>query len=515
MHEQERLDALYKITHTLHHEGSIHTTLRVVLGIAADVLGCRQGSLIAFHEDGSVSDALILHDAGAGPVDRNAWEVLIARGLIAYVRHGQRTIIIRDLSTDPRWPRIHPQIPTTGSAIGLPIIWHGRINGVLTLSHDQVDYFNNDAIDLLETIAKLISSTVSSSVNAAAAQAGEQRYRALFDDAVVAMLITDMAGNIIEANHKAYALLQYPPGSLIHLPISAINRTGTGPIGENRLKVLQNGDELVYRTAARTQAGREIPVMIRARRLLLAEQPIIEWVEQDISDRIELEQLRRELAAVVDGDLRSAVTSITNSFNYLSRTFSSSDPAIADLIQTASRSAHQLSCVMQNLRDIQRMQDGSAALDRKSTSLYNLLATSAQMVQPAARESGHRLLFDLANDLPIIHVDSSVLTRVIVHLLENAVKFTPTGGQITLGAQVQDNCVHIKVSDTGSGIPPEMLKRLFTRYNRTPTSIARFGLAFCKLAVEAHGGSIGVESAASGGAVLHVILPLPARSTKP
>ena len=154
-------------------------------------------------------------------------------------------------------------------------------------------------------------------------------------------------------------------------------------------------------------------------------------------------------------------------------------------------------------------------LDRKQTSLHNLLANAAELVQPLATEANQRLQFSIASNLPFIKIDQDMIQRVIINLMENAVKYSPEGGSILLGAEVHQNEIRIKVGDSGPGIPKHMQRQIFDKFSRVkydgaPKGLG-LGLAFCRLAVEAHGGSIWVESEPGQGSVFYFTLPLQAQ----
>jgi signal transduction histidine kinase len=291
---------------------------------------------------------------------------------------------------------------------------------------------------------------------------------------------------------------------------------GTGPIGANRFEALQKGKEIEFRTTAGGFDGKDIPVLVRARRLSFGDQELIEWVEQDITAQIELEQLRADLSAMVYHDLRGPLHNIHTSLTTLVRLLANVDQeSVLDMVQIGLRSTRQLSRMVESLLDIQRLEEGRAVLDRKATSLHSLLANAAELVQPLAAEAQQRLMFDLTDELPYLKIDGDMILRVVTNLIENAVKYTPHGGFIKLGAEVQDNMVRVSVADSGPGIPQNMQNQIFDKfsrikYNGAPKGVG-LGLAFCRLAVEAHGGRIWVESEPGHGSNFVFSLPLDAR----
>lgn len=518
--ERQRLDALYHIAKALRQqESSTHAVLQTALHLTSAAIGVQHGSVVTFRKDDKVDDVIVLGAESDPDNNRKLWQRLITRGLTGFVHHGQRTIVVRDITTDPRWPLLaeSPAVPKSGSAIGLPMEKNGYMYGVLTLIHPDIDFFDSDITDFLTAIIDNVSSAIGNAIVMNATPKDEGRYQWLFEDAVVPIIITDLDGYIVDANRKACEFLQYKRQDILQLPVSAVHRMGTGPVGSNRFASLQLGNEVDFRSIAWTSNGDEIPVIVRARRLFFDNHDVIAWVEQDVSTQMELEQLRQDLTAMVYHDLRGPLHTIQGSLTTLARLLANNNQAsVLDLLQVGIRGTRQLSRMVESLLDIQRLEEGKAVLDVKPASLHNLLASAAQLVQPLAAESNQRLTFELVDDLPPVTCDADMILRVITNLMENAVKYTPLGGTIKLSAALNDGSVRISVADSGPGIPKHMQRQIFDKFSRVkyhdaPKGVG-LGLAFCRLAVEAHGGQIWVESEPEQGSIFNFTIPAKAQA---
>lgn len=516
MTESKRLESLYRIARALHDQDmNVQSILQTVLSMAGDAVQARHGCMITFDSDNHIQDAFILGATGDDEAERQLWNILINRGLIGFVHHGRRTIVVRDITTDPRWPYLpdSPLVPRKGSAIGLPLEKGGKTFGVMILIHEQVDYFDSATVDMLVAIANMSSAAISNAVEFSSTRASLMHYQWLFKDTIVPIILTDVDGQVVDANRQACEFLGYPQEKIVTLHISTIHRMGTGQLGANRFATLQEGKQVEFRTMAWRVTGDDVPVIVRARRLTFADRDLIEWVEQDIRPQLELEQLRADLSAMVYHDLRGPLHAINSSFSALGRLLvNHSNATVLTLVQLGLRSTRQLSRMVESLLDIQRLEEGRAVLDRKQTSMHSLLASAAELVQPLAAESNQHLRFNIASDLPFIRVDQDMIQRVVINLMENAVKYSPSGGSITLGAAMYNGMVRISVADSGPGIPKHMQRQIFdkfsrVKYNDAPKGIG-LGLAFCRLAVEAHGGQIWVESESGQGSVFYFTLPL-------
>jgi signal transduction histidine kinase len=186
----------------------------------------------------------------------------------------------------------------------------------------------------------------------------------------------------------------------------------------------------------------------------------------------------------------------------------------SDLLELALRSTRQITRMVKGLLDLERLEGGSAVVTRKPADVANLIGEAVELVRPAIEDSDQRLIFEISSNLPAPAIDSDMIQRVIVNLAENAAKHTPPGGRVVVGARylVDTGEVEISITDTGSGIPSHVRDKIFdkfyrVRHHNAPSGFG-LGLAFCRLAVEAHGGRIWVESEIGNGSTFAFTLPI-------
>jgi signal transduction histidine kinase len=167
-----------------------------------------------------------------------------------------------------------------------------------------------------------------------------------------------------------------------------------------------------------------------------------------------------------------------------------------------------------SLLDLRRLEAGELGLQRLPVAVEALLMEAVEQVQPMVASKHLHLRTVVALDLPPAAADADLLRRVVVNLLDNAIKYTPQGGSITLGAKRSGSTLTVSVRDTGPGVPEGEHERIFNKFTRVQREAAPkglgLGLAFCKLAIEAHGGRIWVDSERGGGATFFFTLPLAA-----
>ncbi len=189
------------------------------------------------------------------------------------------------------------------------------------------------------------------------------------------------------------------------------------------------------------------------------------------------------------------------------------DETMQSVLSIANRSSRRLSRLIDSLLDLGQLEAGQAVLNKTSASLRALIVEGVEEVHPVAEAKGLQLQFRLAQpELPNIEMDVDMVRRIVINLLENAIKYTRSGGRITITAAAVDGEVSVSVTDTGPGIAPRDQKVIFSKFARVqheggPKGLG-LGLAFCRLAVEAHGGRITVDSEEGKGSTFTFTLPL-------
>lgn len=517
--ETLRLALVYRLAHELNADLDPDDVLRRVLNAAAEALGTPHASIIALkdHLLGSV------YAIGGGEVDPlPVIQRVLADGLAGFVVHNYRTVIINDITNNPLWMPLpgEPFSPQEGSALCVPLIHAGEVVGVMTLAHPARSYFTADAINLISTISEMGASALFNALLLESARQAEIRYSALFDDVIVPILITDLTGRIQAVNRRACEFLGYSRDELLHQDISKVHRMGTGPIGANRFDSVKRGLEVNFRSVVFTKDGRDCAVQVYAKRINSpAKGDHIQWIENDLSPQLALDQVRHDLSAMVYHDMRGPLGNVYSSLQALQTLLAGySNPNVQSLLEVASSSERQVRRMIDSLLDVQRLEAGQKLLSRKMVLLSSVIDNAVTQVQSMAEEKRIQLRFALADDLPMLYIDADMIGRVIINLLDNAIKYSFEVGSVTISTATSGQEVYVRIKDTGPGIPPEAQSLIFDKFSRVkqrnmPHGVG-LGLAFCKLAVEAHGGRIWVRSDSQNGSTFTFALPIEAPATR-
>jgi two-component system sensor histidine kinase KdpD len=233
-------------------------------------------------------------------------------------------------------------------------------------------------------------------------------------------------------------------------------------------------------------------------------------VAQEALLKIESERLRNSLLAAVSHDMRTPLTVLQGLAELLAMNhppLAAAQLEAAELIQDEAR---RMSALVNNLLDMARIERGEVRLHLEWQPFEEVAGAATNATEQILKK--HRVRVSIAQDLPLIEIDATLITRVLVNLLENAAKYTPAGSTVVLSAQVAGDELSVSVADTGPGLPAgreDEIFQKFTRGNReSNTRGVGLGLTICRAIVESHRGRIVGRNQPNGGAIFTFTLPL-------
>ncbi len=227
--------------------------------------------------------------------------------------------------------------------------------------------------------------------------------------------------------------------------------------------------------------------------------------------KMETEQLRNTLLSAISHDLRTPLAAIVGASSSLVRDGDRlPSQARHELSQAIYDESIRMAGLANNLLDMARLEAGAVVLNRQWQPLEEVVGGA--LAGLSTRMANHPVNVNLPQNLPLVQIDGLLIERVFANLLENAVKYTPTGTPINISAATGPNELVVTVSDQGHGIPFGEEKRIFEKFHRVASEGnqggAGLGLTICRSIVEAHGGRIWADNLPAGGAAFHFALPL-------
>jgi NtrC-family two-component system sensor histidine kinase KinB len=435
-------------------------------------------------------------------------------GIASRVMDTGEVLVVADPSNDPEGFRELDRLTgvKTTSVACAPIRIQDKIIGALEAVNPAQGEFLPSQLDLLAGIAGLAGTAIAHAQLFAETKAARERYASLFEASIDPILITDINGIVTDTNQRALDVLGYPQDQLIGHSVLALHIPDPGGLPE-RLDQLKPNETISYDGRASRMGGEQVPVEVHLKRIDIERQPLLQWIMRDISERLALDELRTDLTSMIFHDLRSPLGNIISSLEVLQMTLPKDDETMQSVLSIANRSSRRLSRLIDSLLDLGQLEAGQAVLNKTSASLRAIIVEAVEEVHPVAEAKGLQLQLRLAQpELPHVEMDVDMVRRIVINLLENAIKYTRSGGRITVTAAAGNGEVRVSVTDTGLGISPQDQKIIFSKFARVqheggPKGLG-LGLAFCRLAVEAHGGRITVDSQEGKGSTFTFTLPL-------
>jgi len=405
----------------------------------------------------------------------------------------------------------------------VPLAIGQRTLGLLEITSLQPDSFSPESERIAQSIAIQAAIALENTGLFQSTIEGHDRLMAIMNSTREGIIMIDLSGRMLLVNKLA--------GEFINLDLRGLeSRIITDP--EFRLE-----DRLGYRAG---DIGRLLEALGRgttyysgttifqaaqgkSQFLQRSESPVFDsdgdligWliVLRDVTQQRELEESRNQLTEMIVHDLRGPLTAILSGLTLLKTHIDegSESPIVEQAIAVSERSVQQMLGLVNSLLTISSLESGEAQLTLESVDLTTIMREISEIYLPEANKSGIIIDTDLQPSV-LVWLDREKIARVLSNLVDNALKFTPAGGQIKLSLKGEGELVDIQIADTGPGVPMEYRERIFDRYGQIPGISGRrrgtgLGLAFCKLAVDAHAGRIWVEDNPAGGSIFRIQLSL-------
>ena len=345
-------------------------------------------------------------------------------------------------------------------------------------------------------------------------RAGRDQMRAILNSTQDGMILLDRKGNLIETNPAAHRLLGFNleehigqsfPKLVAKQDENGVEVGYTSAAIDGLMRTLQSqAEQETHHDIRRVNEGQVIYIEEIGLPVLNAEQEIIGrlLVLRDVTKARLLDEQREDLADMVVHDLRGPLGSIRNAVDLAQATIGEPENKLENemLLSSSSDNVSRLIVLVETLLDIARMQSPDMALDLEPVALPELVETAHIALATSIQKAAIRYTVAIPSDLPRVNVDRDKIVRVLINLLDNAVRYTPSSGEIMVKACVSEEdrqWIIVYIEDSGPGIPLERRDDIFDRFRRIPGQKPQrghkghgLGLNFTRQAIEKHGGTI-------------------------
>ncbi len=438
----------------------------------------------------------------------------------------------------PGWVELFGQYP---NGVAVPLLLGAEAHGVLLLLRAEPKPWQSADVELVQATAMQMATVIQNasvvellhqqvletSALSRERQIEASRMRAILEAVADGILVTDPKGRVTLVNPSALRLLGLSEEELLGQPLERY-RGLFGAQGQAWLEHIrhwsQHPEDYTPGESAASQIeledGRVLAIHLAPvfmRRRFLGTVSVI----RDITHHIEVDRMKSEFVATVSHELRTPLTAIKGYVDLLTKPhiMGELNPKQAHAIEVIQRHVRRLITLVNDLLTLSRLESGRMRITPQVMELAPILAETVEEFHRQMQEQQRDLavhLLPLPEDLPPVYADPQRVRQIVGNLVENACRYTPDGGQVTVEARTQNGFVQVSVRDTGIGIRPEDLGRVFERFYRgehplvMKTAGTGLGLAIVKQLVEMHGGRIWVESTGvpGEGSTFHFTLPI-------
>jgi PAS domain S-box-containing protein len=522
--EYERIIAtLQRVGTALTAERDLHAIVQIVTDAGTELSGAQFGAFF-YNVLNEAGESYMLYTlAGVPPEHFSRFPMPRNTAIFDPTFKGEGVIRLDDVTKDPRYGQSAPyfgmppgHLPVR-SYLAVPVVSRsGEVLGGLFFGHATPGVFTERQERVIAGIAAHAAIAIDNARLSdarqrahAEAEAAEIRYRSLFRAIHDVILVADDQMRYVDVNPAATALLGYTREELLQMRIPDISAHEEGWAEELFDQFAREG---FWRGEfdLRRKDGTVVPTEGTAVPVALPSGMRYVSVIRDISERRQHERMREEFLARVAHELRTPLTALMGYAQLMQRRGAYSER----MMETMNAQTQHLARLVDDMLEMTRIDAGRLSLRRAHTDLVTVAGEAIERVRVTARNTPITLA---TGESEIVGMwDAARLGQVLYNLLDNAIKYSPDGGEITVRVARDGGTARVSVTDQGVGVAPEEAPHLFEQFFRgTPTverSIKGFGigLSVCKELVEAHGGTIWVDSTPGAGSTFTFTLPLEA-----
>jgi len=534
--ESERVKILLRITTELTTSLDKEVVLARALQLVNDVVRAGQGVIMLVDEE---RDDLIIQAAEGlnrdVPAEGLPSGMKQDEGLAGWVIEKRQAVVIGDTARDERW--IDPQFGDQRSVLAVPLITGNDVLGVIMLTHPDTDHFTGEQLSLVEAAASQVANAVHNAslydlIRQQAEKLGAMMREAQIEVAKVqsilesiadGVLVAEADGEIIMANMPTANILDTPRESLIGKTVHEL--VGLyGESGDEWVRTIETwaarADSLAPRTSMKNQLEIDDKIVLVHVAPVFANSSYFGTISifRDITKEVEVDRMKSEFVSTVSHELRTPMTSIKGYADLmLMGAAGQLTPPQLRYLHVIKNNADRLKALVNDLLDISRIETGKTQLKLQPVDISRLVSEVVNDHVHGRIQHENidiEVITSIAPSLPLANADPDKVTRILTNLLDNALNYTPAGGEVEIGANANGKFVSISVRDTGIGISKENQERVFDRFFRVEESQVQdipgtgLGLSIVSSLVEMHGGKLSLTSKLGQGSTFAFTLPL-------
>ena len=494
---REQLSLINRISDELNRDLDPDRMLRRVLDLTVAHLNATTGSIMLFDHQNRISAYILQQeDLSSESADRIVGKVL-TEGFAGWVLNHGAGDVITDTYEDSRWLVYDDQPYDIRSVIATPLRRRQRVVGVLTLVHDEPNQFKQSDLPLLNAIAGQAAIALENAQLFKQTEQERIKLSAIINGTQDAVLVTTPYNDTVLLNPAAREIL----GTNGH-------DTEGSPLTD-----LTDNEELLKLLSPDSPSAGEVPLP-DGRTMWGTVTEIADMgrvtVLRDISAFKALDQMKRDFVTAFTHDLRTPLATVKG-YIELVRMDGPVTSRQAEDLDGITRAANLMKSLIEDLLELSRLEQ-LEELKREPVDLEDVVQLSIGTLSPMAMSKDVDLVLSNCQGDVVVEGNSVLLSRAVGNLLDNAIKYTPSGGTVRIRLEQNNGQAIVSVIDHGPGIRATDLPRVFEKFYRARVELDEIpgtglGLSIVKTIIEQHGGQIWAESAVDTGSVFTMALP--------
>ena len=456
-------------------------------------------------------DELVVHAAeGEGAVAAVGTRLPSTAWLLGDIVQSRRTTTFGDVSEDPRAAEADPLLGAGYVAyVGVPLLApDGGVHGIVSVYDRRPREWRVEETEALVALASSAATAHANALQYQEVREEQQRSEAILANVADGIVAVDRDGEVVLWNPAAEQITGVSRADAIgRTPVQVLGRSleeRDVSSGRSRVVTIRRGSDDV--ALSLTEAVMTDPAGAVAGRI---------YAFRDISTELAVEHMKSGFVSTVSHELRTPLTSIYGFAETLLRQDVLFGEAEREtFLRYISSESERLTAIVDRLLAVAQVDAGAMAVQVGTTDVGRVVETAVASAKDALGTNGHRFVVDVEGPALAAEADAEKLQQVLSHLLENAVRYSPAGGRVTVDARRVDGDVEVRVVDEGMGIPHAERERIFRKFYRgesaartTGAGAAGLGLFLAQGLVAAMGGKIWVDSADGQGSTFVVALP--------
>jgi two-component system NtrC family sensor kinase len=490
------IELIYTIAQQLNASLDLTEVLGRVLHLVVEATRADRASLFILDEQGAVTHHILARPNQSPQVSETNVRKVMRKGLAAWIYEHRRGTIITNASEDERWIELPGDSEVTQSVLGVPLLYHDRVNGLLTLHHEAPNFFGEAHLQLATHIADQAAIAVENARLFTQVKSDHEALYALLRELPLPVLVLDddqiifhnrAAERALNINQTGGTLADIEGGAVLSEALTGL----AGSVPLNGLEV-RWPDERIFQVSLNDVPQHGLVVTLN-----------------DITTLKELNAMKTQFVETVSHDLKNPISQIRG-FARLLEDEMLSEQGRLNLAQI-SKSANYMLNLIEDLLALAQIEAGVND-PLESCDLAAITEEVLRTFRVALSEKAMQLTVDL--DKALVLAEPLRLSQLVANLVSNAVKYTPAGGTIAVEVTQEAKEVILRVADTGRGIPVAAQAKLFQKFYRVPITNSAdwvegtgLGLSIVKAIVGDYGGRVLVKSEVGAGSTFTCYLP--------